>query len=42
MALPVVIAVGIALGPAMLVLLLVLALGAPILLVSGASLWHRR
>ena len=42
MALPVLIAVGIALGPAALVLLLVLACGAPILLVAGASLRHRR
>lgn len=41
-ALPVLIAVGFALGPAALVLLLVIAFSAPILLVSGANLWHRR
>jgi hypothetical protein len=42
LALPVLVAVGIALGPAALVLLLFIAFGAPILLVSGANLWHRR
>jgi hypothetical protein len=42
LALPVLIVVGIALGPAALVLLFVIACGAPILLVSGANLWHKR
>ena len=41
MALPVLIVVGIALGPAALVLLFVIACGAPILLFSGANLWRK-
>ncbi len=42
LALPVLIALGIALGPVALVLLLFLAFGLPILLVAGLGLRHKR